>query len=97
MASKVRDNVIREDAAAECKSEAVKRVRFKAPITEVIMPITPARRAKMINKPVAMFPIGKYMGNIRAGVVRTDATTQNADQGQESALVDKTNRNISSK
>lgn len=37
------------------------------------MPTTPARREKMTKKPVAMFPKGKYIGNIRAGIDRTDA------------------------
>lgn len=33
----------------------------------------PARREKMMKKPVAMFPIGKYIGNMRAGIDKIDA------------------------
>lgn len=37
------------------------------------MPTRPAMSEKMTKKPVAMFPIGKYIGNMRAGISKTDA------------------------
>lgn len=40
---------------------------------EVAIPTTPARSEKITKKPVAIFPIGKYIGNIRAGIDKTDA------------------------
>lgn len=37
------------------------------------MPTRPEMSEKMTKKPVAMFPIGKYIGNMRAGISKTDA------------------------
>ena len=36
-------------------------------------PTTPAIRLNITKNPVAMLPFGKYIGNIRAGIVRTEA------------------------
>jgi hypothetical protein len=38
-----------------------------------VKPTTPARRERMMKKPVAKFPIGKYIGNMRAGIVKIAA------------------------
>jgi hypothetical protein len=43
----------------------------------VAMPTTPAMSEKMTKKPVAMFPTGRYIGNIRAGICKTDAANAN--------------------
>lgn len=40
---------------------------------EDTMPTTPAMREQMMKKPLAMFPTGKYIGNMRAGIDKTDA------------------------
>lgn len=50
---------------------------FCNPVSEVVNPTTPATREKITKKPVVMFPIGKYIGNIRAGMDKTDAANAN--------------------
>lgn len=37
------------------------------------MPTTPAMREKITKKPVAVFPIGKYIGKRRAEIDKADA------------------------
>lgn len=44
-----------------------------SPVIEVVNPTTPARSDIITKKPVARLPIGKYIGNIRAGIDRTEA------------------------
>ena len=44
---------------------------------DVVNPTTPAIREKIMKCPVAMFPIGKYIGNILAGTDKTDAADTN--------------------
>ena len=73
MANTVSDKDARDEAAAACKLGAFQKATLLRPVSEVIMPTTPARRAKMTKKPVAIFPIGKYIGNMRAGIDKTDA------------------------
>lgn len=75
MASSVSNQVISEEAAAACKLGRFHWITFWMQAIEVINPTTPAMREKMIRKPVAMFPNGKYIGNIRAEDVRTDAVS----------------------
>lgn len=77
MATRLRNKVMREAAAAECKCKAVPWETSLTLIVEVAIPTTPTRSATMRRNPVAMFPIGKYIGNIRAGTVRTDAAPSN--------------------
>jgi hypothetical protein len=73
MASRVSAHVVNEDIAAAFKLGAFHWNMLFNPVTEVVNPTTPAIRVKIMKKPVVMFPIGKYIGNIRAGVVKTDA------------------------
>lgn len=76
MARRVRAQVPIEEAAAECKLGAVHWRMFLRPVTEVPMPTTPAIRANTTKKPVAMLPIGKYIGNRWAGGDSTDADSR---------------------
>lgn len=73
MASKVSAHVVNEDMAAACKLGASHSKMLSNPVNEVANPTTPAVREKITKKPVAMFPNGKYIGNMRAGVDKTDA------------------------
>lgn len=59
MASRVSAQVIREEAAAAFKLGRSHCKTLWSPAREVPMPTTPARREKMTNKPVAIFPKGK--------------------------------------
>lgn len=73
MASRVSAKVKREEAAAACKLGTFHWETLWIPVTEVAIPTTPARREKMTKKPVARFPTGKNIGNMRAGGVKTEA------------------------
>lgn len=73
MASRVSAQVVREEAAAVCKLRASHWAILLSPVAEVAMPTTPAMSEKTTKKPVAMFPIGRYIGNMRAGICRTEA------------------------
>ncbi|KAK9288283.1 hypothetical protein L1049_016734 [Liquidambar formosana] len=73
MASKVSDQVVRDEAAAAFKLERFHWITLWIPVSEVVKPTTPARSEKMMKTPVAMFPIGKYIGNMRAGTDKIDA------------------------
>lgn len=77
MASRVSAHVVNEDMAAACKLGAFHWKMFCNPVSEVVNPTTPATRDKITKKPVVMFPIGKYIGNIRAGMDKTDAANAN--------------------
>lgn len=82
MARIVRDREAREEKAAVCKLERFQRNTLWSPVNEVVNPTTPAKRDRITKKPVAMLPIGKYIGNIRAGIDSTEAVkcTQNNPQ-----------------
>lgn len=84
MANRVRAHVVSEDMAAACKLGASHWKMLLSPVREVVKPTTPAIRDNITKKPVVMFPIGKYIGNIRAGRDKTDATyhTNNADSAR---------------
>lgn len=73
MASRVSAQVVNDDMAAACKLGAFHWNMLLSPVNEVAQPTTPAMSVKMMKKPVAMFPIGKYIGNILAGRDKTDA------------------------
>ena len=64
MASRVSSRDMREEAAAACWLEAFHWMTLMMLMIEVTVPTTPAMREKMMKNPVAMFPIGKYIGNI---------------------------------
>lgn len=66
-------HVVNEDMAAAFKLGAFHWNILFNPVTDVVKPTTPAIRVKIMKKPVVMFPIGKYIGNMWAGVVKTDA------------------------
>jgi len=82
MASRVSAHVVREDMAAACKLGASHWKMLLSPVSEVVNPTTPQIRDKITKKPVVMFPIGKYIGNIRAGRDKTDATIQTTQSQQ---------------
>jgi len=73
MANRVSAHVVSEDMAAACKLGASHWKMLLSPVREVVNPTTPAIRDNITKKPVVMFPIGKYIGNIRAGRDKTDA------------------------
>lgn len=73
MARRVRDQEMREDAAAEWRFGESHSRTFMIPVSEVAIPTTPAISEKITKKPVAMFPTGKYIGKIFAGRESTDA------------------------
>lgn len=73
MASKVRAQLVNEDIEAAFKLEGFQVRRLCSPVREVVKPTTPAMRENTMKNPVAIFPIGKYIGNILAGVDRTEA------------------------
>jgi len=64
MASRVSAHVVNEDMAAAFKLGAFHWNILFNPVTDVVKPTTPAIRVKIMKKPVAMFPIGKYIGNM---------------------------------
>lgn len=76
MDRRVSDNDAREDAYAACKFGAFQRETLCSPVIEEVKPTTPARRERMMKKPVAKFPIGKYIGNMRAGIVKIAAASR---------------------
>lgn len=73
MASKVSAKVVNAETAAACKFGTFHSRTFCNPVMEVVNPTTPAIRENIMKNPVAIFPIGKYIGNIRAGIDNTDA------------------------
>lgn len=82
-------HVVSEDIAAAFKLGAFHWNMLFNPVIEVVNPTTPAIRVKIMKKPVVMFPIGKYIGNILAGVVKTDAAkTQPNDLNSENSIYD---------
>lgn len=59
MARSVRAHVTKEEVEAAYKLATVHCITLTIPRSDVVMPITPIRREKMMKNPVAMFPIGK--------------------------------------
>lgn len=76
MANRVSAQDVNEDMAAACKFGAFHWDMLCNPVSEVMNPTTPAMRVKIMKKPVVMLPIGKYIGNMRAGMDKTDAASQ---------------------
>ncbi|CAK7332965.1 unnamed protein product [Dovyalis caffra] len=72
-ARRVSDNDAREDMYAACKFGEFQWKTLLSPVIEEVKPTTPARRERMMKKPVAIFPIGKYIGNMRAGIDKVAA------------------------
>lgn len=73
MARRVRDQEIREEAAAEWRFGESHWRTLMIPVSDVAIPTTPAINVNITKKPVAMFPTGKYIGNIFAGSDSVDA------------------------
>lgn len=73
MASRVRDNDVAEVVAADSKLGPFHCRMLLIPATELATPTSPAMRENTMKNPVAMFPIGKYIGNKRTGIVSSDA------------------------
>ena len=73
MARRVRDQEMREEAAAEWRFGESHSSTFMIPVSDVAIPTTPAINVNITKKPVAMFPTGKYIGKIFAGRDSTDA------------------------
>lgn len=92
MASIVRVQLRREEAAAAPKLGASHRRTLLTPVTEVATPTTPAMREKITKRPVAMFPIGKYIGNMRAGIDNIDAAKIQIQFYKNNYLVNLTQR-----
>lgn len=74
IASIVTAQVAREETDAVCMFDAFHFVTLVIPVADVAIPTTPAIKAKITKNPVAMFPIGKYIGNKCAGIVNVEAT-----------------------
>lgn len=66
--------VAREETDAVCTFEAFHFETLVIPVADVAIPTIPAIKEKIIKNPVAMFPMGKYIGNKWAGSVNVDAT-----------------------
>lgn len=62
MASRVRDHDVKEVVAAANKLDIFHSMMLLIPATELAMPTSPAMRENTTKNPVAMFPIGKYIG-----------------------------------
>lgn len=73
MANRVRAQVSREEEAAEYKSAGVHLMMLLKAKSEVVTPTIPAMKENMTKNPVAMFPMGKKIGNIRVGRDKADA------------------------
>lgn len=67
MARTVRAQVMIEEAAADKMLAGLACITSCNPVSEVITPTTPANSENITKNPVARLPIGKYIGNIRAG------------------------------
>lgn len=65
--------MIAEEEAA-CKFAEVPITTSFKPVSEVMNPTTPVISESITKKPVAMFPIGKKIGNICAGIFKPEAT-----------------------
>lgn len=68
MESIVSAQLRKDETAAAFKLETLLCRTLVRPVREVAIPTTPAMREKMTKKPVAVFPKGKYIGNIRPDV-----------------------------
>lgn len=62
IARRVRVHAIAAAEAAEGKLSMLQSRRWLTPAMEDAIPTAPAIRANVTKKPVAAFPIGKYMG-----------------------------------
>lgn len=67
IARRVRLQAMAEAEAAAGKLSKFQKRRWLSPEMTEAMPTTPAIRENITKKPVAAFPIGKYMGEKCAG------------------------------